>query len=121
MLNRMWGGINMNKMMGYCGLLCEGECTAYKATVDNSDQLRKSTAERFSKFLNAEIRPEQINCRGCRSEVRFVKCEVCEIRACNIEKQLDHCGECDSFPCGKVKNYVDKVPGLKERLGACRK
>lgn len=110
----------MNQMMAYCGLMCD-ECSAYKATVADSDKLRKTTAEQWSKMYKADIRPEQINCRGCRSNVRFAHCNVCEIRACCIEKQLDHCGECASSPCSKVKAIVDHVPGVKERLEAYRK
>ncbi len=33
----------MDQMMAYCGIMCD-ECPAYKATVDNNDELRKKTA-----------------------------------------------------------------------------
>ncbi len=107
----------MNQMMAYCGIMCD-ECPAYKATVNNSDELRKNTAEHWSKIYNADIRPEQINCLGCRSEVRFSHCGVCEVRACNLEKQLEHCGGCGSFSCGKEDFILEHVPGARERLKA---
>ncbi len=110
----------MNQMMAYCGIMCD-ECPAYKATTDDNDELRKDTAKKWSKMTKTDIRPEQVNCLGCRSEVRFDQCQVCEIRACSIEKKLGHCGECDSFPCSKLKTIVDNVPGTKERLEALRK
>ena len=114
------GRINMNQMMAYCGIMCD-ECPAYKATVDDSDELRKNTAKLWSKLYNADIRPEQVNCLGCRSGVRYTHCGVCEIRACNLENQLDNCGVCDSFPCSKASTVVDHVPGAKERLKASEK
>lgn len=40
----------MNQMMAYCGIMCD-ECPAYKATVDNNDELRKKTAGQWSKML----------------------------------------------------------------------
>jgi len=110
----------MNRMMAYCGIMCD-ECQAYKATVTNSNELRKGTAGQWSKMFHHDIRPEQINCRGCRSEVRFAQCEVCEVRLCNLERQIDHCGDCDSFLCSKARTIVDHVPGAKERLEASRR
>ena len=109
----------MNQMMAYCGIMCD-ECPAYKATLNNNDELRKKTAGKWSKIYKADIRPEQINCRGCRSADRFYYCEICGIRACSIEKRLEHCGKCDSFPCSKVNAVLDHAPAAKERLEAAR-
>lgn len=109
----------MNRMMAYCGIICE-ECPAYKATVNNNDELRKKTADRWSKMYNDDIRAEHINCLGCRSELRFSYCGVCEVRVCNLEKQLGHCGDCDAFSCGKEDFILDHTPGARERLEAAR-
>lgn len=110
----------MNQMMAYCGIMCD-ECKAYKATMENDNELRKITAKQWSKINKTGYQPEQINCKGCRSQDRFIYCESCEIRSCCIEKQLDHCGDCSSFPCNKVKTIADNVPGVKERLKAFKK
>lgn len=109
----------MNQMMAYCGLMCD-ECPAYKATVNNNDELRKKTAAQWSKMFNADIRAEQINCLGCRSEVRFAHCGICEVRACNLEKQLGHCGECDAFSCSKEDFILGNAPGARKRLEDAR-
>jgi hypothetical protein len=110
----------MDQMMAYCGVMCD-KCPAYIATVDNNDELRKNTAEKWSKIYKDDIHPEQINCLGCRSGTRFYYCQICGIRACAIEKQLPHCGECDSFPCSKVNVVLDHMPSAKKRLEAGRK
>jgi len=74
----------LNQMMAYCGLMCD-ECPAYKATVNNNDELRKKTAGQWSKMFNTDILADQINCLGCRSEVHFAHCGICKVRACNLE------------------------------------
>ena len=110
----------MDQMMAYYGIMCD-ERPAYIATVDNNDELRKRTAEKWSKIYKSDIQPEQINCLGCRSGTRFYYCHICGIRACSIEKQLAHCAECDSFPCSKLNAVLDHAPSAKKRLEACRK
>lgn len=101
--------------MAYCGIMCD-ECPAYKATAGNNDELRKNTAGQWSKMYSADIRPEQVNCLGCRSDIRFSHCDVCEVRACNLKKQLEHCGGCGSFSCSKENFILEHVPGARERL-----
>lgn len=107
----------MENMMAYCGLLCS-DCNAYKATVSNDDELRKATAEEWGKMFSADIKPESINCLGCKSmEVRFSHCDVCQIRACGSEKKLGHCGECSQFgDCGMLEEILKHVPEARERL-----
>lgn len=105
------------EMMGRCGILCS-ECPAFLATTSHDDALRKTTAEKWSKMYRSVIEPQQINCLGCRSHFNFAHCNVCEVRACTIEKNLDHCGVCDVFPCSKEKPIFNHVHGVKERLEA---
>ncbi|HEY9061988.1 MAG TPA: DUF3795 domain-containing protein [Pseudobacteroides sp.] len=47
----------MAKNIACCGLDCE-ECLAYKATVSDSDESRKQTADQWSKMFNANIEPK---------------------------------------------------------------
>ena len=79
----------MEKVISFCGLTCS-ECPAFLATHNNDDTVRKSTAEQWSKQYGAEIKPGEINCKGCVStgNVHFSHCSECEIRACGKEKGL---------------------------------
>lgn len=105
----------MEMMMAYCGVVCS-DCKAYKATVNNSDALRKETAEEWSRVYGADIRPEHINCLGCNSEVQIWHCKVCEIRKCNRESEYDNCSQCHSFICGNLREVLRYDPGARERL-----
>ena len=65
----------MRDMIAYCGLDCE-KCDAYIATVNDDQALRERTAELWAALNGAPIRPEHINCEGCRaSGLKTVFCE----------------------------------------------
>lgn len=55
---------------------------------------------------------EKMNCKGCKAHASKVFWGECKIAACAIEKKLNHCGECDSVPCGILVNaYNDPEHG----------
>lgn len=70
-----------NELIGCCGLDCE-KCDARLATLNNDDELRRKTAELWSKLNSAEITPQMINCTGCRLDgVKTPFCSfICPIR-----------------------------------------
>lgn len=105
----------MSEMMAYCGLLCS-ECLAYKATVADDMALRKETAEFWSEMYKSTIRPEDINCLGCDSDVLIGHCKVCEVRACAREKAVENCGKCGSFACARVESILKHDDSARQRL-----
>lgn len=109
----------MDKMMSHCGLICS-DCNAYKATVNNDAMLRKQTAKEWSRIYGADMKAEDIHCLGCKSEVTFGYCKVCEVRACSIGRELNNCAGCDSFHCGKLEEIFKYAPEARERLEKLR-
>lgn len=109
----------MSDIIAYCGLLCN-ECPAYKATLHNDNELREETAKEWSKMNNADIKAEDINCLGCKSDLVFGYCKVCEIRACSSGKSLETCAGCDSYGCDKVEAVLQNAPDARERLEKLR-
>lgn len=85
----------MNQLIGCCGLDC-ATCEARIATLENNDALRAKVAAAWSKLNNFEIKPEWINCEGCRTQgVKTVYCEqMCAIRPCALGKGYATCHEC---------------------------
>ena len=56
----------MKQLIACCGLDCEN-CDARIATVQNDNELREKTAQKWSSMNNApEITAATINCMGCR-------------------------------------------------------
>lgn len=110
----------MNKSISCCGLNCS-TCDAMIATVNNDDQLRIKTAEKWRISYNAVgITPEMINCTGCREPgVKFSHCNVCEIRNCVKAKGYETCGECKIMETCNIVSAVHKfvpecIVNLKE-------
>ena len=108
----------MNDYIAYCGLDCEA-CEARLATVNNDDELRIKVAEEWSKLNGVEIKPESINCSGCRIPgAKTVYCDsLCPIRPCAREKQVETCGECPEMAsCEKVGAIIGNNPEARDRL-----
>jgi hypothetical protein len=108
----------MNKLIACCGLNCE-TCDARIATITNSDELRKETAEKWQKMFNAPSIPyEAINCTGCRADgVKFSHCNECEIRNCVRAKGYDTCGDCADMATCQIVAFIHKhVPEAIDNL-----
>jgi len=109
----------MEKLIACCGLNCDA-CDARIATLQDSDELRKATAETWKKMYNApEIPFEAINCTGCRMEgVKFTHCEsTCDIRKCVRSKGFATCADCAELEvCTIVGPILAGVPDARENL-----
>lgn len=111
----------MDKMIAYCGLECS-KCPASIARKENNDELRKKTAEEWSKQFNAEMKPEDINCDGCITDGEHINyCNICEIRKCGIEKKVQNCAYCDDYICEKLEKWFKNVPDAKTTLEEIRR
>ncbi|MBN2274919.1 MAG: DUF3795 domain-containing protein [Bacteroidales bacterium] len=99
----------MEKVIACCGLNC-ATCDARIATLQNNDDLRRATAEKWQKMYNAPgITAESVNCTGCRMDgVKFSHCSVCEIRNCVQKKGYQTCGECPEMEGCEIVAMVHK-------------
>ena len=112
----------MDKMIAYCGIVCT-ECPAFIATQENDDAKRKEVAEMWSKQYNMSVKPQDINCDGCKSEGKRLigYCHVCEIRKCGQGKYVENCAYCDEYGCEKLTKFIATVPNAKATLEGIRK
>ncbi|MEK6193969.1 MAG: DUF3795 domain-containing protein [Deltaproteobacteria bacterium] len=82
---------------------------------------RKETARKWSALYRADIRPEQINCLGCKSDgARFFHCGVCDIRQCCFSKGVDNCALCEDYICDKLSSFIKLAPEAGAALEAIR-
>ncbi|MCP3874001.1 MAG: DUF3795 domain-containing protein [Desulfobacteraceae bacterium] len=111
----------MEKMISYCGTDCS-TCEGYQATQENSDIKRKAVAEKWTIQYNTDIKSEQINCQGCKSDsAKFFFTEnICEIRKCNIEKGTSNCAQCTEYKCDKLEKFIELAPLVGDALEALR-
>jgi hypothetical protein len=107
-------------MIAYCGLDCS-KCGAYLATQEDDDGKRAETARNWSKMYHAEITPGQINCHGCKAEgVKFLHCNVCEIRQCCISNHVGHCAACENYICSTLSEFIKLAPEAGKALEKLR-
>lgn len=102
----------MEKLISCCGLNC-ATCEARIATINNDDDLRRATAEKWKTIYNVpDMSPEMINCTGCREEgVKLAHCNMCQIRLCVAGKGYQTCGSCDEMgSCTLVAGIHKSVP-----------
>lgn len=111
----------MDKILAFCGIDCT-DCDAFKATQQNNDVKRKEIAASWSKEFGHEIKPGEINCDGCLTEVgRHINyCSMCEIRKCGIEKEVENCAYCKEYKCDKLDKFHEKAPNAKKKLEEIR-
>ncbi len=111
----------INDLIACCGLNCS-ECGAYIATKTNDDNKRAEVSREWSKIHNEDIKPEDINCNGCLSDgQKFSYCDVCEIRKCCVEKELENCAGCDMYACDKLENFFNMAPDARTALDNLRR
>lgn len=108
----------MKQLIAFCGLDCEN-CDARIATINNDQTLREKTAKEWSEMNNADIKPEDINCMGCRAD--GVKCSYCQsmcpIRQCAKAKGFETCGDCKKTDiCPKVGTVIGNNSEARENL-----
>lgn len=105
------------RMTAYCGLDFE-ECSARTALLNDDDLLREETAAEWSKLFSTDIKPEHVNCTGCKEEgIKFPHCEHgCFMRKCAMKKGFDHCAQCVDYPCEELTGFFTYAPEAKIKL-----
>jgi len=105
-----------SNLIACCGLDCS-KCEGYIATQENDDNKKAEVAKKWSAMYGGDIKPEDINCNGCRPEgLKFTHCNVCDIRKCCMEKELDNCAGCDMYVCKKLEDFFKLAPDARAVL-----
>ncbi|MCL2401810.1 MAG: DUF3795 domain-containing protein [Oscillospiraceae bacterium] len=62
-----------------------------------------------------------VDCAGCLN-IEHPHWGACSFKICCESKQLNHCGECENFPCEEQKKYAyDKEHGDNgARIAQCK-
>ncbi|MCL2499706.1 MAG: DUF3795 domain-containing protein [Defluviitaleaceae bacterium] len=99
-----------------CGVDCNA-CAQYKVTINHDLEAAELLVEWFksqgwigeNEGAEAVMKKSPL-CKGCWNitDDCFWKCGCGEIdfRICCNEKQINHCGECNDFPCSHYKEWA---------------
>lgn len=65
---------------------------------------------------------QQMGCRGCVHIGKPFWAESCPVKSCCEGKGYEHCGQCETFPCGVLKqfSYDEKQGDGGRRIEQCR-
>jgi hypothetical protein len=96
-------------MIAYCCLDC-AKCPAYEATVKNDDASRARVAAGWN------MKPEAIDCLGCKSAKPLFNCSL---KKCATRRRVKTCAHCSDFPGCKDEQW-SKYPKLRETAEAMR-
>lgn len=98
-----------------CGLNC-AKCDIHQASYGNEKLLRE-TIEWFKKERNETIKPEQINCDGCRGSLKRHWSPECKMMLCAKNRGLQYCFQCEDFPCTILNEFSsDGIPHHKQTV-----
>ena len=81
-------------LISYCGLYC-GACSFQVAYETKDRKHLKSMPSCYDEYKDMELE----NCPGCRLENQ---CGECKIKNCAVQKGVDYCNRCDSYPCDLI-------------------
>jgi hypothetical protein len=111
----------MERIIGCCGIICS-DCPVLIAMQKNDDEERRRVAEIFTKQYGTEYKPEDINCDGCPSDSPriFSYCNVCDVRKCGKEKNVQNCAYCGDYPCEKLSRVFAGYSKAKETLDSIK-
>jgi hypothetical protein len=112
----------MSRMIAYCGLVCSS-CPTFLATQNDDDVARAQTAALYSEKFGFDLKPEQINCDGCKSDGGKLigYCQSCEIRQCCSGRGLENCATCSDQPCDNLVRFHAFAPDAKKCFEALKK
>lgn len=99
----MKGGSPEEWKVSVCGLNCV-RCDIFLAGHGNED-LRREIVEWFRKERNETIRPEQVNCEGCRECLAVHWSPDCRMMLCATRRGVQYCFQCEDFPCKDVNDF----------------
>lgn len=94
---------------------CGNDCSSCPRFMPKTEAQLKSTAELWFKinYRDRLVDTEEIKCSGCATD------NWCrhEIVGCTSERQLDNCGQCEEYPCSKIRESFENTAKF---IPACR-
>lgn len=101
-----------------CGYCCD-ICRAFAGNIRKKDE-RAALSGYWKDYFGLDIPVDEMHCDGCRCKKADAHLldDSCPVRACVLDKKLNDCSECASYPCDTFltrKGYShEEVDAIKE-------
>ena len=95
--------------LAYCGIYCP-ECSFRVAYETQNREHLFSMPEKYDSFKDTAL--EDCKCSGCKQKNI---CGDCDIKDCANSKNLEHCGECQDFPCKIILDFANDGMSHQQR------
>jgi hypothetical protein len=106
----------MPEMTAYCGLCCD-ECKILKATQAKDYEQKRQIAKRWSEQFDIKFKPEDVTCKGCKSNMLSGWClKICKIRPCAEKRKVKTCAHCSDYPCDVLRELLKDEPVAAKNL-----
>jgi len=102
----------LRTMIAYCGTDCT-VCPAYVAKRTGDYELQKQTAKEWDD-PEYPVTPQEIRCDGCKVQAgeKYKFCrEICWVRVCAVQRNVETCVDCCDFPCKELERFSQAVGG----------
>jgi len=106
--------------LGFCGDDC-GVCPRYIATQSGDTEQFRKVADLWFRvgYRDRIVPPEELACAGCSSRTW---CDRMAVRECVLEKGVENCGKCESYPCEKISQTFEQTASFAKSVkGKCSK
>ena len=108
--------ITVEPIVTRCGYRCD-LCLAFERNVSEDPGNRETLSDGWSRCYGFRIPPPEICCDGCLTEDAVLIDDGCPVRPCVIERGLDNCSQCESYPCARLEERTVTVEEIRERVG----
>ncbi len=106
----------MEAKLSFCGMRCD-LCLAYRPNVTTHPENRHLLSDGWHQYFGFRIPPEEILCEGCRQTQHQTLDQDCPVRPCVIDRNLEHCAECEDYICEKLKGRLVNFESLQQEYG----
>lgn len=95
----------------------------YKSVGDFDGYIFQTIESRCGILCSSCEYKESMGCKGCTLIEKPFWGETCPVKSCCERKELDHCGNCDAFPCELLTqfSYDEEQGDNGRRIEQCKK
>jgi hypothetical protein len=101
-----------------CGFRCD-LCPAFSENVTSLFQQQR-ISQGWEKYLRMKVEPQDVVCGGCIYKGKVID-RHCPVRPCVRKQNVNNCGECTHFICGKLKPRIEMVEEIRKEYSEISK